>query len=73
MKIISLINNPNFIRKIPEHLELWKLHPASDQRKPKVPTAGPVVMEDFDDDRRRHEEPGSGEAHGVRETLKKSG
>jgi hypothetical protein len=73
MKIISLINDPNRIPKILEHLGLRKPHPAPDSRKPKVPAPGPVVMEDFDDDRRRYEEPGSGEAHGVREMCKKSG
>jgi hypothetical protein len=57
MKIISLINDPNLIRKILEHPGLWKPHPYPDARKPKVPSPGPVVVEGFDDGWPDYEEP----------------
>jgi hypothetical protein len=57
MKIIRLINDPDVIHKILEHLGPWKPHPAPDLRKPKVPAPGPVVGEVFDDGWPTYEEP----------------
>jgi hypothetical protein len=57
MKIISLINDPNLIRKILEHLRPWEPHPYPGARKPKVPAPGPVVVAGFDDGWSDYEEP----------------
>jgi hypothetical protein len=57
MKIICLINDPDVIHKILEHLRLWKPHHALDLSNPKVPALGPVVGEVFDDGWPTCEEP----------------
>ena len=48
MKMISLINNPDLIRKILEHLGLLKAQPAPDLRRPKVSASGPAVVAGFE-------------------------
>ena len=48
MRIISLIQDPEVIRRILEHLGLWKQDEGSRCKKPK-PDHGPVVYEVFDD------------------------
>lgn len=46
MKVISLIQDPEVIRHILEHLGLWK---QKQKRAQALPELGPVVYEDFDD------------------------
>jgi len=48
MKIISLIQDPDVIRQILKHLELWKQDAGSRCKKPKS-DHGPVVYEEFND------------------------
>jgi hypothetical protein len=48
-KIISLINDPKLIERIPCHLGLWKQHPDPHEGETKAPVDRPVVMENFDD------------------------
>jgi hypothetical protein len=57
MEMISLINDPDLIRNILEHLVRWKPHAASDPRKPKAPALGPVVGEVFEDGWPAYEKP----------------
>ena len=47
MRIISLIQDPDVIRRILEHLGLWRQDTGSRCKKPK-PWYGSVVHEDFD-------------------------
>jgi hypothetical protein len=49
MKIISLIQDPDVIRRILEHLGLWKQDMGSRNKKPTKPEFGPVVHENFND------------------------
>jgi hypothetical protein len=56
MRIISLIQDPDVIRRILEHLRLWRQDTGSRCKKPK-PEYRSVVHEDFDDGWPRYEEP----------------
>jgi hypothetical protein len=56
MRIISLIQDPEVIRRILEHLGLWRQDTGSRCKKPK-PGYGPVVHEDFDDGWPGYKEP----------------
>ena len=56
MRIISLIQDPDVIRRILEHLGLWRQDTGSRCKKPK-PGYGSVVHEDFDDGWPGYEEP----------------
>jgi hypothetical protein len=56
MRIISLIQDPDVIRRILEHLGLWRQDTGSRCKKPK-PEYGSVVHEDFDDGWPGYEEP----------------
>ncbi len=56
MRIISLIQDPDVIRRILEHLGLWRQDTGSRCKKPK-PGYGSVVHEDFDDGWSGYEEP----------------
>ncbi|MEA3385219.1 MAG: hypothetical protein U9Q89_02000 [Thermodesulfobacteriota bacterium] len=56
MRIISLIQDPDVIRQILEHLGLWRRDVGSRYKKPK-PDHGPVVYEEFDDSWPGYEEP----------------
>jgi hypothetical protein len=55
MKIISLIQDPDVIRRILEHLGFWRQDVGSRCKKPK-PGYGPIVHEDFDDGWPEYEE-----------------
>jgi hypothetical protein len=56
MRIFSLIHYPDVIRRILEHLGLWKQDTGSRCKKQKS-DHGPVVYEEFDDGWPRYEEP----------------
>ena len=56
MRIISLIQDPDVIRRILEHLGLWRQDTGSRCKKPK-PGYGSVVHEDFDDGWPGYEKP----------------
>ena len=56
MRIISLIQDPDVIRRILKHLGLWMQDTGSRYKKPK-PDHGPVVHEEFDDGWPGYEEP----------------
>ena len=56
MRIISLIQDPDVIRRILEYLGLWKQDTGSRCKKPK-PGYGSVIYEDFDDSWPGYEEP----------------
>ncbi len=50
MKIISFITDPPIIRKIVEHLNLWKKKPSRDQpNREFLPENNETVYEPFDD------------------------
>jgi hypothetical protein len=57
MKTINLINDPDLIQKILEHLELLKPRSAPDPRKPKVSDLDPIALKDFDDVSPTYDEP----------------
>ncbi len=57
MKIISLINEPQVIRKIVEHLGLWNQSHDDRGNQSKTPRLGPAVSKTRKDGRPRHEQP----------------